>query len=64
MEVKALRYNSQLCHIFFSTSWMRTDEVWYNLLIQIFLLINSVENLLKLLEQLERRLTHKLQHRI
>ena len=62
MEVQALGDDGKLCHILFMTARMGTDEVRDNLLVQSLLLVDLVKDALKLIEQVERWLAHKLQY--
>ena len=64
MEVKVLCEHRQLRHILFLATWVRRNEVRYNLLSHILFTINAVKNLLKSIELLERWLTHKFQYSV
>ena len=62
LEVKALGLNCKFSHILLMAAGMTAYKVRYELLSQSSLLVNALEYFCKLLELLERRLTHKLKH--
>lgn len=61
MEVEALGDDSQFGHILFQTSWMRTDEVGDDLLMQVLFLIDAIEDTLEIVELLEGGFSHESQ---
>ena len=54
----------QLGHVFLMTPRMAADKVGDDLLIEVLLAANAVELALELIELLERRLAHKLEHTV
>ena len=64
MEVKPFGYNSQFCHVLGRTSRVAAYEVWYDLLTQIVLGINTVEYFLESFELFEWRFAHDVKYSI
>ena len=64
LEIKLFGDDGQLSHVFLPAAGMRTDEIRYDLLVQSLLAIDAVEDALKVLEQLERGLTHEHEHAV
>ena len=62
MEVQFLGNLRQLRHICLGTSRMTGDEVGDELLVEVLLLIDAIEKTLEVVELLERRLAHQLEH--
>ena len=60
VEIKSFGDSSEFCHVFLGATRVRRYEVGDNLLIELLLLINAVENALKLTELLERGFAHKI----
>lgn len=54
----------QLGHVFLMTPRIAADKVGDDLLIEVLLAANAVELALELIELLERRLAHKLEHTV
>lgn len=52
------------CHILCFASWMRGNEIWYDLLSQPFVSIYSVKDALELVELCKRGFPHHIQHMI
>ena len=64
VEIKTFGYSRKFSHIFFSATRVRGDEIRNNLLVELFVLIYIVENLLEFSELRERWLTHQLKNTV
>lgn len=64
MEVQLLGNLRQLCHVLFCAARVTGDEVGDDLLVEVLLFVDTVEDTLEVVELLERRLPHQLQHLI
>lgn len=64
MKIKFLCEDCKFCHIFLAASGMAAYEIGYYLLVQVFLVVDTVEYTLEFLKQFERRFTHKFQHSV
>ena len=62
MEVESLGNYCQLRHILFMTARMRTDEVWNDLLVETFFLVDLVEDAFEFVEEIERWFAHEFQY--
>lgn len=59
MEVHPFGQHGQFSHVSLMTAGMTAYEIRYNLLLEIFLTVDSVEDALELLKLTERRFAHK-----
>ena len=62
VEVQLFGNLRQLCHVLLRASRMAGDEVGDDLLVEVLLLVDTVEDALEVIEQLEGRLAHEPQH--
>ena len=62
MEIQFAGDDSEFCHVFFRTSGMAAYKIRYDLLAQIEFPVQLVEDILELVELLERRLPHEIKH--
>ena len=62
LEVETFGDDGQFCHVLFAASRMAADEVGDNLLLQVFLLVDSVEDALELLKLCKRWFSHQVEN--
>ena len=62
MEVEPLGLHGELRHVLFVAAGVAAYEVWYDLLVQLFLLVYPVEYSLELSELFERWFAHESEH--
>ena len=62
LEVERLGLSSQFCHLNLGAARVARNEIRYDLLLQSVLSVYLVEHRLELMELLERRLAHDLEH--
>ena len=62
VEVQFLGDLRQLCHVLLRAARVAGDEIGDDLLVEMLVLIDAVEDALEVVELLERRLAHQLQH--
>ena len=62
LEVEVFGENSQLCHVFGGAAGVRTDEVGDDLLAQFLAAVDVVEDTLEVVEELEGRFSHEIEH--
>lgn len=64
LEVESARDGGQFLHVLFPASWVAADEVWDELLAKSCTAVYVVEPSVEVIEQLERRLAHEVQHAV
>lgn len=62
VEIEVFRDDSEFSHILFPAAGMAADEIGDDLLSESFFLVDLIEDALKLIELVERRLAHELEH--
>ena len=62
VEIEVFGDDGKFSHIFFLATWMAAYEVRDYLLLQIFFLVDAVKDTFELIEELERRLAHLIEH--
>ena len=62
MEIEVFCDDGQFGHILFPAAGMAADEIGDDLLSESFFLVDLIEDALKLIELVERRLAHELEH--
>ena len=62
MEIQSFGDDRQLSHVGFLAAWMTADKIRYELLAHVLLAVDTVEDAFELLELLEGRLSHQIEH--